>query len=257
MASRRSARHVVTMIPLSTAACAAGTNQQVTFTASGNSVSAPPVTLVLQTAPAAATLLNPPPGATIPGGSTTFTWNAVSGATGYSLLIGSSPGASDIYNNGNLGTPTSVAATLPSIGTVYATLGTLVNGVWQSAQYTYNVNPSATGQSFSVTGGPAKVLVPNTGMEVQYTYHVTGGDATILTRVSTTLGGAGMSARIVGTRASTVTVGFAAPRGFAAQSMSFDSAAGQGKMINHARSSATRTQSPASAATAAPCSCHQ
>jgi len=94
----------------------------------------------------------------------------VSGATQYSLLIGSSPGASHIYNNGNLGTATSVAATLPSIGTVYATLGTQTNMGSQTTSAVYTINPNASTLPL-VLGQAPPVSVPNNGTAVQYVYY--------------------------------------------------------------------------------------
>src|SRR5438876_3436365 len=47
-------------------------------------------------APGPAVMLSPPPGSTFTSSSVTFQWSAGS-ATGYGLVIGSSPGAGDIY----------------------------------------------------------------------------------------------------------------------------------------------------------------
>jgi len=204
-----------TTIPLLTAGCAAGTNQQVTFTATGSGVSAPPVTLLLQTTPAGAVLTNPPPGATVAGGSTTFSWNAVTGATQYSLSVGKSLGGSDVYNNGNLGNSTTATVTLPTSGVVYATLGSLVNNVWQTTQCSYPVNSNPSQQTLTLVRGPGVVRTWSSGLERRYAYYFTGGDATTVSQVSTNL--TGVTARIVSATTDTVTVGLTAPHGTAVQ----------------------------------------
>ena len=71
-----------------------------------------------------ATLTAPAAGSTFAGPSTTFTWNAVSGATSYQILIGSTgPGSENVWEPGTT-TSTSVAfGALPTIGqTLYVRL---------------------------------------------------------------------------------------------------------------------------------------
>src|SRR5207248_1985221 len=45
----------------------------------------------------AAGITNPTPGSTLPGGSATFTWNSGSCATSYTLSVGTSVGANNIF----------------------------------------------------------------------------------------------------------------------------------------------------------------
>lgn len=193
-------------IPLLTAGCAPGASQAITFTAQGSGVIAVPVTLLLQTSSTAAVLTSPPKWATIAGGATTFSWGAVSGAQQYSLLVGSSQGAGDIYNNGNLGTAVSVSVTLPTSGVVYATLGTQAGGVWQTTSSWYTVSASPSTQALSVIG-PSDVAVANNGRKVRKTYYFSSGDPTTI--VSISVGTTGVTATLVGTSASTATVEFA------------------------------------------------
>lgn len=81
-------------------------------------------------------MLSPAPGSTLPGGSVTFTWTPILGASQYSLWIGSTPGATDLGNV--LVSTTSFTASLPVTGaTVYVRLWSLIGGVWQSKDYTY------------------------------------------------------------------------------------------------------------------------
>jgi len=193
---------------------AAGTCATLMITGSGNGVSATALT-TLQTAPNAAVMTSPPPGATIPGGQTSFSWSTVSGATSYCLYAGTVQQATC---SGSVSSPASVA--LPTSSTVvYATLGTQVNGVWQYQQCAYTVNPSPSTAPLVLSGGPAVARVGNNGMEVQYVYRFTGGDPTRLTQVTTSLNGAGVTSRIVKQTSSTVTIGLTAAPGTRPQPM--------------------------------------
>lgn len=86
-----------------------------------------------------AVMQTPTPGSTLGTSNVTFTWNAGSAATAYWLDLGSTAGANDIYQSGNLGS--SLTTTVPSIpangSTVYATLYSYVDGQWFSNAYTY------------------------------------------------------------------------------------------------------------------------
>src|SRR3954466_3354739 len=62
-----------------------------------------------------------------------FTWNAVSGATGYWLWVGTSPGANDVVNSKMLSGTSYVAKGLPTGRTLYARLWTYRNTQGASA----------------------------------------------------------------------------------------------------------------------------
>jgi hypothetical protein len=84
-------------------------------------------------------LTSPAPSSVLSGPNVTFSWAAAPGATGYSLLLGSTGvGSSNLYSSGQI-TATSAAATgLPTNGsTVYARLYTYFSGAQSSADYTY------------------------------------------------------------------------------------------------------------------------
>ena len=87
-----------------------------------------------------AVLTSPTPGSTFGGSGVTFSWTAGIGVTEYSLDLGTNPLSypGNIYVSPAI-TTTSVAVTgLPVNGeTVYATLKSLINGVWDSRTYTY------------------------------------------------------------------------------------------------------------------------
>lgn len=77
-----------------------------------------------------AKLLSPSNRTTLPSGSTTFTWDAGSGAEGYRLWVGSEPGAQDLFSEAQ-GSGFSRTLTLPSDGRpVYVRLWTMFNGTW-------------------------------------------------------------------------------------------------------------------------------
>jgi hypothetical protein len=109
--------------------------------------------------------------------------------------------------------------TLPTSGVVYATLGTQTARGWQYQQAVYTVNPNRASQSLKVSAGPAVAQVGNNGTEVQYVYYFTGGDATQVTHVATSLDNAGVTSRIVKQTTQTVTIGLTATVGLPAQAM--------------------------------------
>ena len=83
-------------------------------------------------------ITGPSPGGLLAGASTTFDWvDGGSGATDYSLELGTSIGASDLFDSGALGTDTTVNATgFPAEGTtVYATLNFDISGTPGSVSY--------------------------------------------------------------------------------------------------------------------------
>ena len=89
--------------------------------------------------PLPAALTSPTPGSMLTEPSLYFGWTAGVGPTAYQLWLGTTgAGSSNLYNSG-VTTATSASVTgLPANGqTVYATLGSLIGGVWQYANYTY------------------------------------------------------------------------------------------------------------------------
>jgi hypothetical protein len=67
-----------------------------------------------------------------------FTWSTGTDVTLYDLALGTEPGSYNLYNSGHI-TETSVSVTgLPSDGaTIYATLWSYIDGVWQFTRYTF------------------------------------------------------------------------------------------------------------------------
>ena len=88
-----------------------------------------------------ATKITPAPGTVLSGALADFSWNAVTGATQYQLLVGTTPGGSDIFGGTTAGT-SQVVGSIPCTGTVggtiYVQLAAEVNGSFQPAtDYTY------------------------------------------------------------------------------------------------------------------------
>ncbi len=103
--------------------------------------------------PNAAIMISPSPGSTFTSSSVTFTWSAGS-ATGYFLLMGSSPNSSDIYDSGFMTALSKTVNNIPTDGrTVYVLLGSEVNA-WIGNSYTYKAFKS------SATPTPTPTVTP-------------------------------------------------------------------------------------------------
>ena len=86
-------------------------------------------------------LISPAPGAILSGALANFSWSAVTGATQYQLLVGTTPGGSDIFSVTTAGT-SQLVGSIPCAdtvgGTIYVQLAADVGGSFQTATgYTY------------------------------------------------------------------------------------------------------------------------
>ncbi len=89
-----------------------------------------------------ASLLTPAPSSVLSGATVTFTWSAATGASGYSLWLGATPGASNLYNSHLTAGLSATATKLPTNGsTIYATLYTNYNGKVKSTTAVYTAAP--------------------------------------------------------------------------------------------------------------------
>jgi FtsP/CotA-like multicopper oxidase with cupredoxin domain len=139
------------------------------------------VTYTYTEATQVATMISPVPGSTLTAASTTFTWNAVTGVTQYSLWIGSTPGGVDL-GNVVLAT-TSYTATLPITGNpVYVRLWSMIGGVWQSVDYTYT---AATLVATMISPAPLSTLP---GALVTFTWTAATGATQYSLWIGSTLG---------------------------------------------------------------------
>jgi hypothetical protein len=138
------------------------------ITATANGVNRYGSASLLVGATSPASIIGPVPGP-IPGGSTTFTWNAGVGANQYILSVGSSQGASDIYS-GAVTTAQSATVTVSTgLPAVYVALASNTIYGWRSQSYLY------TTSSGSIINLPV-VSVYKNSREVQVTASLSSGD---------------------------------------------------------------------------------
>jgi hypothetical protein len=90
-------------------------------------------------APVVAVLTTPLNGATAVDATRPMQWTAVAGAQAYYLYVGSTVGAKNLVDTGEIQTTASTAATLPAGQTVFARLWTKVGGTWRSIDSTFTV----------------------------------------------------------------------------------------------------------------------
>ncbi|MGB7267025.1 MAG: Ig-like domain-containing protein [Terracidiphilus sp.] len=123
---------------------------------------------------AAAAINSPSPGSILTGASTTFTWNAATGATGYYLWIGTTPGGYDLANLGPF-SGTSATVTLPTSGApIYVRLWTVLNGsTFVYNDYTFTESAVAAGVIISPT--PSSTL---TGAATTFSWNAGSGGVT-------------------------------------------------------------------------------
>jgi hypothetical protein len=90
-----------------------------------------------------AMLTTPTPSTTLSGSKVTFAWTAGTGATGYSLWVGSSgPGSDNLYVSHEITALSATATNLPTNGaTVYVRLYTIYGSTSKYTDYTYTAAP--------------------------------------------------------------------------------------------------------------------
>jgi len=88
---------------------------------------------------AAAVLTSPAAGSLLAGPTVTFSWTAVTGASGYSLWLGSTGvGSHNLYDSGEHAGTSATVKGLPTNGeTIYARINTIFNGFSRHVDYTY------------------------------------------------------------------------------------------------------------------------
>jgi hypothetical protein len=90
------------------------------------------------------------------GSSQVFSWNAVSGAAGYKLTLGTTPGTLDIYNSYTTTATTKTATGIPTNGsTIYATLYTEIGTTWTANAFTYTASGTAASPTTAFLISPA------------------------------------------------------------------------------------------------------
>jgi len=129
-----------------------------------------------------AEMSTPAPGSTLTASTVTFQWSGGTGVTQYRLTVGTSTGASDLFNPA-AGTALSATVTgLPVDGrSLSVRLWSLINGSWQFNDYTY----TALSQGASAT--PAQMTSPapsSTLTASTVTFQWTGGTGVAQYRLS-------------------------------------------------------------------------
>jgi serine protease len=117
-------------------------------------------------------MTSPAPGSTLTNSSATFQWTYGEGVTKYYLAIGSTLGATNIYNqNQNLNSSATVAG-LPTNGLpLYVQLSWLIAAGWESTNYTYTMVGTNTPVPAMTSPAPGAALT-NSSATFQWTYGV-------------------------------------------------------------------------------------
>jgi hypothetical protein len=122
------------------------------------------------TAPPLHALYIPAPGSVLTGPEVTFTWSAASGASGYSLWIGSTGvGSYNLHDSGEHQVTSVKIGGLPTNGeTLYVRLNTTSGRTTVHTDYTY----TATTQATLISPSPSTTLA---GSTVTFTWSVANG----------------------------------------------------------------------------------
>src|SRR5213075_1719478 len=84
-----------------------------------------------------AQIISPSDGSNFNSGTVTFNWSSGSGAAAYYMYVGTSFNSNDIYNSYVTNNSTTVSG-IPTDGrTIYVTMWSSFNNVWQPIYYTY------------------------------------------------------------------------------------------------------------------------
>jgi hypothetical protein len=103
-----------------------------------------------------ARITSPGPGSTLTGASVTFQWTTGANVTDYDLYVGSTGvGSNNLYQTGHITAASASVTNLPTTGgTLYVRLLSLINGSWESVDYTYTE---------ATLGTPAALTSPTNG----------------------------------------------------------------------------------------------
>jgi hypothetical protein len=150
---------------------------------SGTAVTPTPATLTATTTSGVSSsgILN-----TSPSGSATFYWNNGAGPTGYALLLGTKgAGTSNLYYSGAT-MATQATVSVPSGGvTVWATLKQEIEGVWQTAGYTFMEPGSEQNATLTTTPPPGAPTIQLTSPSTTFYWNNGYGPAEYLLYVGT------------------------------------------------------------------------
>jgi len=153
-----------------TASLPAGLNSITAAYGGDSSNSASTSAALTETIMGPASITAPTAGSTLTSSSVTFTWTPISGATGYSLWLGSTgAGSYNLYSSGARTTTSVAVGGLPINGeTIYARLYTIYNGTAVSSDSAYTAETVAG----LTTPAPGSVLA---GPSVAFSWSPTSG----------------------------------------------------------------------------------
>ncbi len=104
------------------------------------------------TAAPVARFLYPADGAVNVDTSRPFEWTAVAGAQAYYLYVGTTPGAKDVINTGEIPATTYPMASVPAGQVLYAWIYTEMGGVWRHSGITFTASASAATFLYPIQG---------------------------------------------------------------------------------------------------------
>ena len=147
-----------------------------------------------------AAITSPAPASLLSGSAVTFQWTAGSAVTAYKLSVGTTgPGSSNIYASPVLTSTSAAVSGLPTNGAiVYVTLGSEINGVWDSEYYTYTAAAPAAAPVLTAPAPGSKL----SGSKATFTWSAATGATDYALHVGTTWPG---SANIYASPISTAT----------------------------------------------------
>ena len=122
-------------------------------------------TQFLASAQTAAVLTFPTNGQTGVSANPTFTWNSITGAT-YTLKVGSTAGASDVFSSGSLSSTSVTVSNLAGLKTYYVTLSTVAAQGTASSASTFTTAPVL---STIIYPAPGQTGVPPVGSTFSWT----------------------------------------------------------------------------------------
>src|SRR5437870_3641772 len=103
-------------------------------------------------AAAPAIILYPPNGAVNVDFTQPFQWSTVPNAQAYYLYVGTTPGAKDLVNTGEVQQTSKAAPVLPSGRTLYIRLFTKLGGAWQYTETTFTAAPVTATITYPANG---------------------------------------------------------------------------------------------------------
>src|SRR2546426_238725 len=103
-------------------------------------------------AAAPAIIFYPPNGAVNVDFTQPFQWSTVPNAQAYYLYVGSTFGAGDLVNTGEIQQPSRVVPALPAGQLLYVRISTKVGGVWRSTDSTFTAAPLTSTMTYPSNG---------------------------------------------------------------------------------------------------------